>query len=145
VHIIRYNPDKLPGCPKLSIADRNSLVLERLRVALEQASLTFDDQSLLTVEYLFYYDIPHSLRDNDHVQTLRFKNECEYNAWFDSALPSFEANTDRKEYARLASIPIAKQNEQSAGVKQEKLKQQVTEVLDRVMFLAAAKMLEAGE
>jgi hypothetical protein len=144
--MIRYNPDQIPNSPKILIKDRDTLVLERLQVALEHASRTFDERSLLTVEYLFYYDIPNSTRDH-HVQTLRFKDEHEYNAWFNIARPLIEQNEDRKQYARLAHIPIAKAKEHRARVKHEKLRQHVSNVtvLDRVQFPAAAKMPEAGE
>jgi hypothetical protein len=139
VHIIRYNPDQLPYNSKIPAKDRDHLVLERLRVALDHASVTFDEHSLLKVEYLFYYDIPYSTKDQ-HTQILKFKDEQEYSEWVDSALPLIEVNADRREYARRARMPIAKANERRARVKKRKLFEEITEILYRIQTLAAEKL-----
>jgi hypothetical protein len=155
VHMIRYNPDQLPKSIKISIKDRDTLALERIQAALARASTTFHEQHLLTVEYLFYFDIPGSTRDN-HVQTLHFKDQNDYITLVEEALPLIEDNEERRKYSTLAhgTITGAKErrakakeqekrrqevselNERLAKEKQEKLEKEVIEVLDRIQAYA---------
>jgi hypothetical protein len=129
VHIIRYNPDQLPNNPKFSKRERETLVLHCLRAALLRASSTFDGNNLLTIEYLFYYDIPESIK-NQQIQTLQFKDENQYIAWFNIALYAITENEDRKRYKTLVNTLIEAAATRRAKIKQEKERQQMMNELD---------------
>ncbi len=65
------------------------------------------------MEFLFYYDILESERGvagKYKVQTLEFKDQAEYLAWIERAIPGpiMEADADSKSYASAARVPIGK-------------------------------------
>ena len=69
----------------------------------------YSDGFWLRLEFLFYYDIPESEREvagKYEVQTLEFKDQAEYLAWIERAIPIMEADADRKSYASAAMVPI---------------------------------------
>ena len=75
----------------------------------------FSDGFWLRLEFLFYYNIPESKQlgagKNElqvEVQTLEFKDQAQYLAWIERAIPIMEADADRKSYARAAMVPIGK-------------------------------------
>ena len=122
----------------------------------------FSDGFWLRLEFLFYYNIPGSERlgagKNElqaEVQTLDFKDQAEYLAWIDRAIPIMEADADRKSYARAAMVPIGKVFEQRARDKRTRQETEIAEngteyerckvagvILERVAKRARAKMTE---
>ena len=110
VYFIRGNPDK----KGINSKQYDELALERIRVALDRAKV-FSDGFWLRLEFLFYYNIPESKQlgagKNElqvEVQTLEFKDQAQYLAWIERAIPIMEADADRKSYARAAMVPIGK-------------------------------------
>ena len=106
VNFIRGNPDQ----KGIKSKQYDELALERIRIALDRAKV-YSEGFWLRLEFLFYYDIPESVREVSgtyEIQTLQFKNQAEYLAWIERAIPTMEADTDRNSYARAAMVPIAK-------------------------------------
>ena len=68
VIFIRGNPDK----KGIKSTQYDELALEQIRVALDRAKV-YSDGFWLRLEFLFYYDIPESVRE---AQTLQFKNQA---------------------------------------------------------------------
>ena len=153
VYFIRGNPDK----KGIKSKQYDELALERIRVALDHAKV-FSDGFWLRLEFLFYYNIPESERlvaGKYELQTLEFKDQPEYLAWIDRAIPIMEADADRKSYARAAMVPIGKAFEQRARDKRTRQETEIAEngteyerckvagvILERVAKRARAKMTE---
>ena len=105
VHIVRYNPDPLPLVKTLPQKEerqaqkfRKTLLLERMSAALahpkqDNAGARF--QHFLTVEYLYYYDIPGSALTAPHVQTIAFKESVDYEAWAEGTIAELEGVRNR--------------------------------------------------
>jgi hypothetical protein len=103
VHIVRYNPDPLPLVKTLPQKEereaqkfRKTLLLERMSTAL--APSPHDDarfKFFLTIEYLYYYDIPGSTLTAPHVQTIAFGRVDEYEAWAEAVIAELDSVRNR--------------------------------------------------
>jgi hypothetical protein len=96
VHMIRYNPDMLPRVktmPERRV--REALLLQRLQVAL--APRQDDDRFgyILTLEFLYYHDIPGSVVTAPYVQTIGFATVVEYEEWAEAVIAKFENEKHR--------------------------------------------------
>ena len=98
VSIIRYNPDMLPNIKTMpSKQEREALLLSRMQAALAPAPP--DDscfRNILTVEFLYYFDIPGSVVAAPYVQKIAFKGETEYETWAMSTITKLEGESHRK-------------------------------------------------
>jgi len=82
VTFIRYNPDaiRIGGVPQgIKSKQREELLLERMGHILTSDGVDAFEH-FLTIEYLFYYNIPGATRTG-HVQTVQFKTTVEYETW----------------------------------------------------------------
>ena len=97
VHLVRFNPDPLPRVKKMpEKKERKSVLLSTMQAAL--ASAPSDDsrfKNILTIEFLYYYDIPGSTLIAPHVQTITFPRAAEYEAWAETTIVKFEGETHR--------------------------------------------------
>jgi hypothetical protein len=95
VHIVRYNPDLLPFVKTMpERQEREALLLEKMTAAL--APPKHDDggarfKNILTVEWLYYYDIPGSALTAPHVQMMAFKEDVVYEAWAEDTIAKLES------------------------------------------------------
>jgi hypothetical protein len=101
VHMIRYNPDLL-ACVKTmpERKAREALLLERMQAALVPRHDGSRFRNILTIEFLYYHDIPGSIVTAPYVQTIAFANVVEYESWAEAVITKFEGETHR-EVARL--------------------------------------------
>ncbi len=105
VHIVRYNPDLLPFVKTMpERKEREALLLERMMAAL--APPKHDDErfnNFLTVEWLYYYDIPGSEMTSPHVQMMDFKADVDYEAWAEDTIAKLEGVKHRAMAREAAS------------------------------------------
>ncbi len=95
------------------------------------------------MEFLFYYNIPESKQLQVEVQTLEFKDQEQYLAWIERAIPIMEEDADRKSYARAARVPIGKAFARRARAKRMRQATATAEILERVAKRARAMMADA--
>ena len=78
LHLIRYNPDNLPFVKNMpERMERQALLLSRLQAALMPAAS--DDSrfsNIVTVEFLFYYDVPGSEITGPYQQKNRLRQRA---------------------------------------------------------------------
>jgi hypothetical protein len=96
VHMIRYNPDLLT-CVKTmpEKREREALLLERTQAVLAPSHDGSRFRNALTIEFLYYYDIPGSIVTAPYVQTIGFATVVEYEAWAEAVIAKFEAEKHR--------------------------------------------------
>ncbi len=112
VHLVRFNPDSLARVKKMpEKKERESVLLSRMQAALALAPP--DDSKfnhILTIEFLYYYDIPGSTLTAPHVQTIAFSSVVEYEEWAESLIVKFEGERNRNVDRALESeICLAKE------------------------------------
>jgi hypothetical protein len=114
VRMIRYNPDDLPRVKKMP----NKKQREALLLELVQAALAHGDHfncGILTMEYLFYFDIPGSTLLSPHVQVISFKDEVEYEAWASAVIDKFDGEKHRDVNRALAAAQLPQVEEEEDG------------------------------
>jgi hypothetical protein len=96
VHMIRYNPDLL-ACVKTmpERQEREALLLDRMQAALAPSHDGSRFRNTLTIEFLYYYDIPGSIVTAPYVQTIAFARAAEYEAWAEPVIAKFEGEKHR--------------------------------------------------
>jgi hypothetical protein len=107
VHIVRYNPDLLPFVKTMpERKEREALLLERMTAALAPPKHDDDGErfkNILTVEWLYYYDIPGSEMTSPHVQMMAFKEDVDYEAWAEDTIAKLESVPHRAVAREAAS------------------------------------------
>ena len=105
VHLVRFNPDSLARVKKMpEKKERESVLLSRMQAALALAPP--DDSKfnhILTIEFLYYYDIPGSTLTAPHVQTIAFSSAAEYEDWAETTIVKLEGENHRSVDMALAS------------------------------------------
>ena len=107
VHIVRYNPDLLPFVKTMpERKEREALLLERMTAALAppkhgEGGARF--KNILTVEWLYYYDIPGSEMTSPHVQMMAFEEDVDYEAWAEDTIAKLEGVPHRAVAREAAS------------------------------------------
>ncbi len=84
--------------------ERESVLLSRMQAAL--ASAPPDDSKfnhILTIEFLYFYDIPGSTLTAPHVQTIAFSSAAEYEDWAETTIVKLEGENHRSVDMALAS------------------------------------------
>jgi hypothetical protein len=96
VHMIRYNPDLLTRVKTMpERREREALLLQRTQAALAPRQ---DDNRfgyILTLEFLYYFDILGSVVTAPYVQTIGFATVLEYEAWAEAIIAKFENEKHR--------------------------------------------------
>ena len=122
VHLVRFNPDPLARVKKMpEKKERESVLLSTMQAAL--ASAPSDDsrfKNILTIEFLYYYDIPGSTLIAPHVQTITFSSVAEYQAWAETTIVKFEGETHRSVDMALES-EISLANEKALQKRADKV------------------------
>jgi hypothetical protein len=96
VHMIRYNPDLLTCVKTLpERREREALLLQRIQAALSPSQDDTRFGNILTLDFLYYYDIPGSTVTGPYVQTIGFATVTEYEAWAKEVIAKFEAEKHR--------------------------------------------------
>ena len=97
LHLIRYNPDNLPFVKNMpERMERQALLLSRLQAALMPAAS--DDSrfsNIVTVEFLFYYDVPGSEITGPYQQKIAFANVQDYELWAETTISQLESSSHR--------------------------------------------------
>jgi hypothetical protein len=97
VYMLRYNPDMLAYVKSMpGKKEREAILLSRMQDALGPAPQ--DDscfKHILTIEFLFYYDIPGSTVTAPYVQTIAFNRVDEYEEWAEANITKFEGEQHR--------------------------------------------------
>jgi hypothetical protein len=98
VHLLRYNPDMLSFVKSMPARkEREQLLLSRMQAALAPAAC--DDSKfkhILTIEFLYYYDIPGAEATAPHVQTISFATPHAYEVWAEAIIAKFEGDDHRE-------------------------------------------------
>jgi hypothetical protein len=91
LHLIRYNCDELPRVAKLpETKEREVLLLSRLQAALAPATDDSRFAHAVTIEFLYYYDIPGSAAPAPFLQTLAFATHDDCEAWATTTIDELE-------------------------------------------------------
>ncbi len=97
------------------------MLLSRMQAAL--ASAPSDDsrfKNIITVEFLYYYDIPGSTLIAPHVQSIAFLRPADYEAWAETTIVKFEGESHRSVDMALES-EICLANEKALQKRANKL------------------------
>jgi hypothetical protein len=104
LYLIRYNPDSLAFVKTMpERKEREILLLSRLKCALAPAPS--DDsrfEHMVTIEFLYYYDIPGSAETAPYVQAVSFASIAEYEAWASETIAKIECEKHRQVKRALA-------------------------------------------
>jgi hypothetical protein len=98
LHLIRYNCDELPFVDSDKLPARNereALLLSRLQAALEPATDDSSFEHAVTVEFLYYYDIPGSTATAPFLQTVAFATLDDCEAWAIKTIDELEGQKYR--------------------------------------------------
>jgi hypothetical protein len=98
VHMVRYNPDMLRDASVKTMPERRereALLLQRMQAALAPSQDADRFGYILTLEFLYYYDIPGSVVAAPYVQTIGFATVLEYEEWAEAIIAKFEGEKHR--------------------------------------------------
>ena len=109
LYFIRYNPDPLTFVKKMPQAkQREELLLSRLRKALAPAPS--DDsyfKYIVTIEFLYYFDIPGSQEIGPYIQTIAFTSIIEYEVWANETINRLQDEKHRQVHRAVAAAGVS--------------------------------------